>query len=237
MADVSGMLPKISIVIPVLDEANGINDLISHLHALPGAESCEIIVVDGDPQGGTILALEDLSVLSLTAPVGRARQMNAGAARARGDILLFLHADTFLPQNALTSIHSVREDEAIIGGAFELGFSSQRLIFRMMGPLASLRSRATRVPYGDQAIFMRRSTFEQLGAYPDIPIMEDLQLMRNVKKRGHRIRILPHRVRTSPRRWKTEGMLYCTFRNITLVVLYYLGVPAERLARFYRNER
>lgn len=231
------MLPEISVVIPVLDEADGINGLISHLRSLAGAERIEIIVVDGDPLGGTIRALEDPSVLVLTAPVGRARQMNAGAARACGDILLFLHADTFLPSNAFAAIPSALEDEDIVGGAFELGFTSRRLVFRVMGSIATLRSRATRVPYGDQAIFLRRGFFLSIGTYPDIPIMEDLQLMRNVKRSGHKIRILPHRVRTSPRRWRAEGTLYCTFRNIALLALYYLGVSPEMLARYYQNKR
>jgi rSAM/selenodomain-associated transferase 2 len=231
------MLPRISIVIPVLDEADGINVLISYLRSLAGADKSEIIVVDGDPQGGTLHALEDPSVLCLTAPVGRARQMNAGAAHARGDILLFLHADTFPPVNALETARKALADETIAGGAFELGFRSHRFVYRAMGSIASLRSRATRVPYGDQAIFLRRSVFEDVGAYPDIPIMEDVQLMRNIKKSGYKICILPLRVRTSTRRWRAEGMFYCTLRNISLLALYYLGVPPKNLARFYGDKR
>ncbi|NIM20189.1 MAG: glycosyltransferase [Candidatus Latescibacteria bacterium] len=227
------MPPRISIVIPALHEADGINEFVSHLRHIRRAEESEIVIVDGDAEGETIRALEDPHVIAFIGPKGRARQMNEGAARASGEFILFLHADTFLPRNALGAICSKMGNERYVGGAFELGYSSGRIFFRIVGVLASIRSRLTRVPYGDQAIFLRREYFETIGGYADIPLMEDAEMMRRIRRRGDEICILPFKVGSSPRRWETEGFFRCTLRNIFIAALYYLGVPPERLSRYY----
>jgi len=194
-------------------------------------------VVDGDPEGRTLAALD----LNLATPVasgkGRARQMNAGAALAQGDMLLFLHADTRLPVEAFQLIHSALVGQTVCGGAFSLsiqpeaGQPSRGL--RFIAWAANLRSRVTRAPYGDQAIFIRRDCFVPLGGFSDIPLMEDLEFMTRLRRRGLPIAILRARVATSARRWEKEGLLRCTARNLLLRALYHLGVPARHLAGFY----
>ena len=160
--------------------------------------------------------------------------MNAGAAAASGDILIFLHADTRLPADALPLISRAMRDSACWGGAFSLGISSPKWIYGLIARTASARSRLTRIPYGDQAIFLRRDSFRELGGYPEIPIMEDVALMREVKKRDGKITIIPCPVATSPRRWEREGLLYATLRNWLLLVLYLLGGSPEKLVRYYQ---
>ncbi len=160
--------------------------------------------------------------------------MNCGAAKSSGDILIFLHADTCLPGNALKKIATLMEDKIIIGGAFDLGIDSERFAFRVIEKMACWRSRLTRIPYGDQAIFIRRDYFQSLGGFKDIPIMEDVELMRKIKHRRGKINILKDKVKTSPRRWETEGVVFCTLRNWFLITLYLLGAKPETLAKFYR---
>lgn len=231
------LICRFSIIIPVLNEADRINGLIAHLRGLPGQEKIEIIVVDGSAQGDTIGAIGDRQVRCLSAAAGRARQMNAGAAAATGEILIFLHADTELPEEAPALIDHALGQPGIVGGAFDLGIRSNRLALKIIAAVASRRSRLARIPYGDQAIFMRRDFFLQIGGWPDIPLMEDVALMRQVKNAGGQISIIPRRVSTSPRRWEQEGVLRTTLRNWILLVSYYLGVAPEKLARHYRSGR
>jgi rSAM/selenodomain-associated transferase 2 len=160
--------------------------------------------------------------------------MNCGAAKSSGDILIFLHADTRLPMNSLHQIAAAMEDTTLIGGAFDLGIDSQRFAFRIIEKMASIRSRLTRIPYGDQAIFMRRNYFQSLGGFKDIPIMEDVELMQRIKRKRGKINILKDKVKTSPRRWENEGVIFCTLRNWFLITLYLLGVKPETLAKLYR---
>jgi rSAM/selenodomain-associated transferase 2 len=226
---------RISVVVPVLNEAANINRLIGHLRALPSDREPEIIVVDGDPGRGTLEAIEHRRVVTAVAGPGRAVQMNAGAALASGDILLFLHADTFLPGNAFELISASLRDSRYVGGAFDLGILTERRIFRITERYAACRTRLTRVPFGDQGIFLRRAYFEQFGGYREVPIMEDVELMTRIRKRGDAIRIIPAKVMTSARRWEREGVVYVTVRNWALQLLYTLGVPPERLAKWYRS--
>ena len=229
------MNKRFSIIIPVLHEGRGINDLIGHLRELETAEESELIVVDGGVTGDTINAITDGAALRLSCAPGRSRQMNTGAAAASGDILLFLHADTRLPADALTRINAAMERPTYIGGAFNLGIRSSRWIYRIIEAAASARSRLTRIPYGDQAIFIRKEAFQRLGGYPEIPIMEDVAIMRRIKKSGGRIHIISRCVATSPRRWEQEGILYTTLRNWFLLAAYYLGVSPTKLAGHYTS--
>ena len=229
------MSMRFSVIIPVLHEAAGINDLLDHLRRLKGAGHCEIIVVDGSADQETLLPIAASDVICLSSPPGRARQMNAGAALASGDVLIFLHADTRLPADALLLIGRAITGSAHWGGAFNLGISSGKWIYRLIAWIASLRSRLTRIPYGDQGIFIRRAAFRNLGGFPVIPIMEDVALMRQIKKRGGKITIIPRPVATSSRRWESEGVLCTTLRNWLLLAAYMLGRPPEKLARYYKN--
>ncbi|MGA2781622.1 MAG: TIGR04283 family arsenosugar biosynthesis glycosyltransferase [Smithella sp.] len=224
---------KISIIIPVLHEGEKINEILDSIKSAAAAVPYETIVVDGDSSGGTIAHISDSSVLTLTAPRGRALQMNAGAAKACGDILLFLHADTLLPPKAFPRIITAISNSSFIGGAFDLKIQNRRWIFKAIGQAASWKHRLTRVPYGDQAIFMLRRYFENIGGYAGIPLMEDVELMRRVKRQGKRIIILPEAVTTSARKWETDGVFYTIIRNWIIQALYLFGMPARRLIKYY----
>jgi rSAM/selenodomain-associated transferase 2 len=228
---------QFSIILPVLNEADSINPLLDHLETLEGCDHCECIVVDGSPDGDTIEAVTRTGVLSVKSPQGRASQMNAGAAVAVGEILIFLHVDTRMPWQALEAIGKVMTRQSVIGGAFDLRIGSERPILKIIARIASLRSRLTRIPYGDQAIFIRRDCFNRLGGYPEIPLMEDVALMRRIKRAGGRIGFIPDPVITSARRWEEEGVLYTTLRNWLLLSAYILGMAPDRLAKYYKSAR
>jgi rSAM/selenodomain-associated transferase 2 len=224
---------KISVIIPVLHEREKINEILDSIKSIAADVPYEMIVVDGDASGDTIAHISDSSVITLTTPRGRALQMNAGAAKACGDILLFLHADTLLPQKAFPKIITALSNSSFIGGAFDLKIQNHRWIFRIIGRAASWKHRLTRVPYGDQAIFMLRRYFENIGGYAGIPLMEDVELMRRVKRQGGRIIVLPDAVTTSSRKWETDGVFYTIMRNWIIQVLYLFGMPARRLIKYY----
>lgn len=226
--------PFISIILPVLNEHDSLDGAILALRECVSAGPVEIIVVDGDPHGTTINSITVEGVRTVAAEKGRARQMNCGAALASGSILLFLHADTRLPANAFSLIAEALGNTRFVAGAFALGFDTRRLIFRVAEQYVSLRTRLTKVPFGDQAIFIRRDYFERVGGYKELPIMEDVELMKRIRKRGDPICLIPEKVLTSPRRYEQEGILYCTLRNWMLQLLYASGVSPERLAGWYR---
>lgn len=229
--------PRFSIVIPAYREAGRINDSLERLLRIAGTADTEIIVVDGEPDQSTLAAIKAPAVRKIASPKGRGNQLNAGAREAAGAILIFLHADTRLPENALETIDRAMNSGDPVAGAFDLGIDSTQPAFRVIEKIASLRSRLTRIPYGDQAVFIRRDYFRSLGGFQDIPIMEDVELMQRIKKRGGKIHILTDRVQTSARRWEEEGILCGTLRNWLLVSLYYAGVRPETLARFYALHR
>jgi rSAM/selenodomain-associated transferase 2 len=228
------MRPGISIIIPVWNEGAIINHSIERILALRYDDGFEVIVVDGSPDGGTVHSIREEEVKKLIAGKGRSVQMNRGAFQASGEILLFLHADTTLPNSALQKISALMDKGDVVGGAFDLGIDSERTVFRIIEAAAALRSRVLRIPYGDQGIFIRKDYFHAMDGFKEIPLMEDVELMRRIKETGDRIGIVGEKVKTSPRRWEKEGVLYCTLRNWTLISLYFLGVSPERLARFYR---
>jgi rSAM/selenodomain-associated transferase 2 len=221
--------------VPAFHEGENINDLIECLKRLDPDKNSEIIVVDGAQEKDTLGAIHRNHVAKISSEKGRAKQMNAGASIARGEILIFLHADTELPVDALKKIHSLVEQREYVGGAFDLGIKSDKLIFRIIEALSSWRSRLNRIPFGDQAIFIRRDYFNRIGRYKEIPLMEDMELMRRIKKSGDKIWIFNDRVMTSPRRWEKEGVVYCTLRNWTLQALYLLGISPHKLATFYKS--
>jgi len=227
---------RFSIIIPVLHESDRINSLIDHIHYLVRDNGHEIIVVDGSPGKDTVGAIRRKGVIKLGTGKGRARQMNAGASRAKGEILIFLHADTELPARAFARIDSIMKGNRYVAGAFSLGIKSNKNILRSLARLASLRCRITRIPYGDQAIFIRRDYFRKIGSYQELPLMEDVELMRRIKHRKDKICILSDHVMTSARRWEEEGSLFGPVRNTILFTLFILRVSPEKLARFYKSE-
>ena len=225
---------SISIIVPVLHEAGRMGEWIEHIRE-QGNDNVEIIVVDGDPGKSTINTIVDPAVTKISSMPGRARQMNAGSQQACGEYLFFLHADTRLPEDAFESIQNTLSDPQIVAGAFDLEVESHRWSLRLISCCSRLRNRLLRIPYGDQGIFIRRSYFEKIGRFAEIPIMEDIELMRRIKRQGDRITILRRRIRTSARRWEKEGILYTTVRNLILSTLFYLGASPDKLARYYRK--
>jgi rSAM/selenodomain-associated transferase 2 len=228
------MKHNFSIIIPVYREGQIINQAIQNIRMLKDGAQAQIIVVDGNSAQDTLKEITFPAVKKIASVRGRGSQMNAGSSEAAGDILIFLHADTRLPNDTLTLITAALDDEAVRAGAFDLGIDSGRFAFRIIERMASWRSRLTRIPYGDQAIFIRAAYFKLLGGFRSIPIMEEVDLMRRIKKRNDRITILRERVWTSARRWETEGLIACTLRNWLLITLYLLGMKPETLTRFYK---
>jgi rSAM/selenodomain-associated transferase 2 len=218
-----------------LNEAPLINGIISHIYGLQSTKKTEIIVVDGDPKGETLRAISHNDVIKINSSMGRGKQMNKGAKVARGNILLFLHADTELHVDSLRLIKAAMREKQYVAGAFDLGIKSKGYMFRVIEVVASLRSRVTKIPFGDQAIFIRKHYFHKIGGYKDIPIMEDVEIMERTKRRGDKIFIIPKRVLTSSRRWEKEGVLHCTLRNWFLQMLYLFGVSPLKLSTFYRH--
>lgn len=221
----------LTVVIPALDEAANLARLLPDLERVcPGAE---VLVVDGGSRDGTAKVVAGRPGVRLVPSArGRARQMNAGAAAASGDVLLFLHADTWLPDGAARAIEAALADPAVVGGRFDVRFDSQRPVMRMVAWFMNARSRATSICTGDQAIFVRRAVFEAVGGYADIPLMEDVELSRRLKARG-RLAALRVRVTTSARKWEREGPLRTIGLMWTLRLLHFVGVAPARLHRWY----
>jgi len=225
--------PKISAIVPVLNEAATLEQT---LQPLPTAANVEIIVVDGGSRDRTREIAENLGSIVLSTEPGRARQMNAGAAVATGDILLFLHGDTQLPVGFEKRVRQCLLTPGTAAGAFELTIDGEDPGLRAIETWVSWRSRFLQLPYGDQALFLRTSQFRNLGGFPQLPIMEDFQLVRQLQRHG-KIRILPAAVLTSGRRWQKLGVWKTTAINQLVILGYFLGVPPHRLARWYRQIR
>lgn len=227
----------ISVVIPVLNEASRIGERLAQLGAMPGLG--EVIVVDGGSSDGTPdLVRRAPAVRALAAPRGRGPQQNAGARAARGDVLLFLHADVALPPDAAAWIERTFRDPSVVAGAFRTHTVDDDARGGWAGALlrlADVRSRITRFPYGDQAIFVRRRAFERVGGFPDQPLMEDLELSRRLRRIG-RIATVPASVRVSGRRFLASPLRAVVSMRL-LPVLYRLGVAPSVLARLYGNPR
>jgi rSAM/selenodomain-associated transferase 2 len=172
----------------------------------------------------------------LSAPRGRAAQMNAGAAQARGDVLLFLHADTHLPAGFDAAVNAVLADAATVSGRFDVRLVPETPLLRLVAALMNGRSRLTGIATGDQAIFVRRSAFEAIGGFEPIPLMEDVALTRALKRHGG-VACLRDRVETSSRRWLRDGPIRTILLMWRLRFLYFCGVSPERLRRKYADTR
>ena len=227
---------KISVVMPVYGEAGIINSAIAALKNTAGGAALEIIVVDGGPGALTLNSIEDASVLKLASAAGRAKQMNTGAAKASGEVLLFLHADTKIPAGAFADIELALSDGSTKAGAFRLAIDTNKIFLKFIAFTANVRTKLFRIPYGDQAIFFTRKYFNEIGGYKDIPLMEDVEIMRRVRKRGDKIAVAGSAALTSARRWEKEGVLQATLRNKAIKLLYNLGVRPEKLTRYYTKE-
>jgi len=234
---------SISIIIPTLDEERTIIATLTHTASL-GFD--ELIVVDGGSTDETLALLESYrlrtqhSTLSpvqwVTAPCGRARQMNAGAKVSRGEILLFLHADTQLPHDAKTMIETALADQRMVGGRFDVRFDPSSMWGTIISRAMNWRSRLSGLATGDQALFVRRHIFEQIGGFADMPLMEDIDFSRRLKRKGT-IAALTATVTTSFRRWERHGPLRTILLMWTLRFLYWSGVSPDRLKNYYGTIR
>lgn len=233
----------ISVIIPAFDEARTISNTLLHTASL-GFD--ELIVVDGGSSDQTRTIVETFisetrhSALStvrlLSAPRGRAAQLNAGAKTSRGDVLLFLHADTHLPAMAKQRIATALADTGIVGGRFDVQFDRPSVLGRIISTLMNYRSRWSGIFTGDQALFVRRDIFEQLGGFADIPLMEDIEFSTRLKHTGQ-TEALRETVTTSFRRWEQQGPLQTILLMWTLRFLYWMGVSPHRLKNFYTTVR
>lgn len=222
----------ISVIIPTLNEEKCLEKTI--LSAKKG--DVEIIVADGGSNDGTVALASKMADKVVSAGQGRGPQMNVGASTAKGDILLFLHADTVLPEIWDRSVIETLHEPLVAGGAFRFSVAEKNLPFRFIAFLVNLRSKYLSLPYGDQAIFVKKDIFEKIGGFREIPIMEDVELVRSIRKYG-KIRIAEAPVEISPRRWSMEGWIKTTIRNQILLFFFFLGVPPEKLYRFYKAVR
>jgi hypothetical protein len=234
MAALSGESPGIefSVIVPALNESAQIVPTISHLCRNP---SVEVIVVDGGSTDGTPTIAQACGAQVLAARPPRSLQMNAGAALAGVATLIFLHADTRLPAGFEEQVRVTLACPRVVAGAFRLKIDGNQRGLGTIERVANWRSRFLQMPYGDQALFLRRDTLWELGAFSPIPIMEDFEFIRRLKRRG-RIASAPGYVRTSPRRWLQVGVAKTWLINQAIIAAYFMGVPPERLAAWYRKK-
>lgn len=221
---------RLSIIMPVLNEAANIGAALDALAPLRG-RGAELIVVDGDSSDGTAALAQPLADQVLSAPRGRASQMNAGAAAASGKVLLFLHADTRLPKNADRLVLDELFRSPRQWGRFDLRFDAGGLL-RLVAIMMNTRSRATGIATGDQAMFMTRAAFDSVGGFPPIALMEDVALSARLK-RVSRPLCLRARVTTSGRRWQRHGLMRTVLLMWRLRLRYFLGADPAHLARDY----
>ncbi|HUJ00179.1 MAG TPA: TIGR04283 family arsenosugar biosynthesis glycosyltransferase [Usitatibacter sp.] len=224
-------MASISIIVPALDEAHGI---AAALAALAGARrrGAEVIVVDGGSADATREIAAPLCDRVLRAPRGRAAQMNAGARESRGEVLVFLHADTRLPEAALEAIEAALAEPRRAWGRFDVRIEGRAPLLAVVAAAMNLRSRLTGIATGDQAIFVRRAAFERVGGFPPIPLMEDVAISSALRKLS-RPACLRERVATSGRRWERRGVLATIALMWRLRFAYALGADPHRLARRY----
>ncbi len=225
-------MKKLSVIVPMLNEERAIARTLDAIAA--GAPAAEVIVVDGGSSDRSREEAGPRCARLLISPRGLARQMNAGAAIATGDALVFVHADTTVPPSFAADIAAALDDPAAVGGRFDLRLDDSAPILRLIGWLISARSRLSRTGTGDQAIFARRAIFDRLGGYRDLAVCEDLDLARRLKRAG-RVACLRSRVTTSARRWREEGVLATTTRMWFIRAAFLLGVSPARLAHLYKR--
>ena len=226
------MSEKISVIIPVLNEAKILEQTLSQLQ--PELGHHELIIVDGGSTDGSVPIAEKYGKV-VTSVRGRAKQLNAGAAAASGDILIFLHADIWLESGALAAVGTALSS-GYVGGGFRQKIDGENILYRAIEMAGNIRGKYLKVFYGDSGIFLKRADFEKIGGFPDIPILEEMEFSRDMRKLGKTILVLPH-IHISARRWETKGIVRTTLNNWLITFLYFLKFSPEQLAKLYRHIR
>ena len=225
-------LQKISVVIPVLNEAKILEKTLSQLQ--PELGSHELIVVDGGSTDASVHIAEKYGRV-ITSERGRAKQLNAGAAAATGEILIFLHADIWLESGALAAVVSALS-AGYVGGGFRQKIDEKSVLYRLIEIAGDIRGRYLRVFYGDSGIFLTRTDFEKIGGFPNVPIFEEMEFSRELRRLGKTTLLTPC-IHISARRWETKGIIRTTLNNWLITLLYFFGVSPEKLAELYRHIR
>jgi len=220
----------ISVVVPVLNEEKKIPDLLSHLQIFR-EQGHEIIIVDGGSRDNSLMLAQESADSVIISRAGRALQMNSGASIAKGDVFLFLHSDTVLPDNALQLISN--NFQRPFWGRFDIRLSSDKFIFRIIETFINLRSRLTSINTGDQAIFVDSQLFHSVGGFPEIALMEDIAISKKLKSITSPI-CLKRRVITSSRRWENRGVITTVLLMWKLRLYYFFGVSPDKLNQLYR---
>lgn len=222
---------KISIIVPVYNEASTINKLMDNLEQF--RDCCEIIFVDGGSSDGTDRIIEKKYRPFYSPQKGRSCQMNYGASLSKGDILLFLHADSFLPDDALSQIHSIIHKGYKVG-CFKIKFNSRNILMKVCGFMSNLRVRLRNIAFGDQGIFIDRNYFYELGGFAETPLMEDYQLSMDIKANGEKIALTGTKIETSERRFVQKGRLRTMMRMQRLQYMYRKGKDIDMIANLYK---
>lgn len=223
---------SLSIIVPVLNEARQLPSFLQHL-MLWKSKGCEVLLVDGGSTDDTVSMVREMGLSIMAAKCGRANQMNAGAATTKGQMLLFLHADTYLPDKANQIIHHALTNKRHAWGRFNVCITGASQVLPIIATLMNIRSSITGIATGDQAMFMTRTAFDEVKGFPVLPLMEDIALSVELKKISAPI-CLKCKVTTSGRRWEKKGVLRTVLLMWRLRFAYWRGVPAYRLAEMYR---
>ncbi|WP_303700451.1 TIGR04283 family arsenosugar biosynthesis glycosyltransferase [Flexistipes sinusarabici] len=227
---------KVSIIVPVFKEFNIEHFVFKLLHKVQN-HNVEIIIVDGDKSGSTVSKLEKYDLKTIKSEKGRGTQLKKGAENSTGDILLFLHADTELPDNFYSAVTDACAKISSCG-AFSLKIDSKKSVYRVIEFFANFRAKYLQMPFGDQAIFVERETYFKSGGFSEIPLFEDVDLVGKLKKCRVKIHISKDKVVTSARRWQNEGVFKTTMCNWYLQILYFVfKIDPHYLKKFYRSHK